>query len=87
VAGLAVPAAATLVDRPAARLRGRVLGGLGSVLRRILTLLELTLRLRKPVPAALAGAQLLGQLVAARLAVELVLGLVDPDQPNGRPCG
>jgi hypothetical protein len=31
----------------------------------------------QPAPAALARSQLLGQLIAARLAVELVLGLVD----------
>jgi hypothetical protein len=40
-------------------------------------LLELALGLAQPRPAALAGAQLLGQLVATRLAVVLVLGRVD----------
>ena len=40
-------------------------------------LFELALGLAQPRPAALAGAQLLGQLVAARVAVELVLGRVD----------
>ena len=39
--------------------------------------LEPLLGLAKPGAPALAGAQVLGQLVAARLAVELVLGGVD----------
>jgi hypothetical protein len=39
--------------------------------------LQAALGLAQPGPPALAGAQLLGQLVAARVAVELVLGRVD----------
>ena len=38
---------------------------------------KLALGLAQPRPAAFAGAQLLGQLIAARVAVELVLGRVD----------
>ena len=40
-------------------------------------LFELALGFAQPRPTALAGAQLLGQFVAARVAVELVLGRVD----------
>ena len=40
-------------------------------------LFELALGFAQPRPPTLAGAQLLGQLVAARVAVELVLGRVD----------
>jgi hypothetical protein len=76
VAGFAVPAAAALVARAAAWDRGRLIGGLRQLLP-LLALLELALGLRKPAPATLAGAEPLGQLVAARLAVELVLDLVD----------
>jgi hypothetical protein len=72
-AGLAVPASAALVFRPAARHLRRLLDGL---LGSHPLGLALALCLRKPPPATLARAQLLGQLVAARLAVELVLGLV-----------
>ena len=38
---------------------------------------ELALGFAQPRPPALAGAQLLGQLIAARVAVELILGRVD----------
>ena len=70
-----MPAAAALVLGAAARHRGRLVGGFGLILA-LLPLLELALGLGEPAPAALARAQLLGQLVAARLAVEAVLGLV-----------
>ena len=47
------------------------LGACGSLL------LEALLGVAKPCPAALAGRQVLGQLVASGLTVELVLGGVD----------
>jgi hypothetical protein len=40
-------------------------------------LFKLALGFAQPRPAAFAGAQLLGQLVAARVAVELILGGID----------
>jgi len=77
LASVAQPAAPALVQRPATRHRGRLIGGLSCGLRRIGRLgIERPLGLGKPGPAPLARPKLGWELVAARLAEALVLGLV-----------